>query len=332
MYSLLACRRGTRPARQLAARLLALLAAVVLCISGSMYTSVDASASNSIATSIGANASSMAACNSALGMLPSWMVSRFQEAGYSVAVTTQDINTVYLDGKYAGQNITGAFSSGKKIIVVANQAKAYSYLVKYATIHEMGHWVDYTTSGSGYTYASDRGDFLKIYNSEYAAYKAAFGMDDVNMAQTKEFFACAFRRYYTDGALLKSRCPGLYAYIEGRIDTLYYMPVFDADYYLARYPDLKIAFGSDMTAAIRHFTRYGMDEGRQAKAAFSVSSYRYKYQDLRLVYGTSLKKYYIHYIEYGRLEGRKATGTSSLQDPVTCLGGVDYSAVYDYAY
>ena len=119
-------------------------------------------------------------------------------------------------------------------------------------------------------------------------------------------------------------------------DTIYngvdYAAVYNYDYYVTRYPDVKAAFGSDKAAVLRHFANYGMKEGRQAKSSFDVYSYAYKYADLRHVYGNDLKKYYLHYINYGSMEGRAATGTTSMQNYTTVYNGVNYSAVYDGAY
>ncbi len=109
-----------------------------------------------------------------------------------------------------------------------------------------------------------------------------------------------------------------------------YSPVFDADYYLAKYPDLRAAFGDDDVLALRHFVRYGMREGRQAKVSFDVKSYRRAHQDLRLAFGNDISKYYLHYMKYGNREGRVTTGVTEIVNPVTKLNGTDYSAVYDY--
>ena len=59
-------------------------------------------------------------------------------------------------------------------------------------------------------------------------------------------------------------------------------------------------------------------------------AYKNAYQDLRVAFGDDLKSYYMHYINHGQQEGRIATGVDTLQDPVTTVDGVDYSAVYDY--
>ncbi len=85
-----------------------------------------------------------------------------------------------------------------------------------------------------------------------------------------------------------------------------YAPVFDAEYYLSKYPDLKAAFGSDKTAALKHFVTYGIKEGRQACAEFNVDIYRSNYADLKKAFGNDNSAYVKHYLEYGQKEGRNA--------------------------
>lgn len=109
-----------------------------------------------------------------------------------------------------------------------------------------------------------------------------------------------------------------------------YEAVFDAEYYLNRYSDLKSAFGENHEQAFHHFVTQGMKEGRQGCAAFDVNSYRNQYVDLRQAYRNDLPKYYLHYITTGKREGRKGTGCTYLKNPVTTYKGVNYSTVYDF--
>jgi len=108
-----------------------------------------------------------------------------------------------------------------------------------------------------------------------------------------------------------------------------YSAVFDATYYLDRYPDLKAAFGTNASAAFDHFVKHGIYEGRQAIAGFNVISYKNRYQDLRRVLGGGYKEYYIHYALIGKKEGRVATGDIAITY-ITTYGGIDYSSVYNY--
>lgn len=108
-----------------------------------------------------------------------------------------------------------------------------------------------------------------------------------------------------------------------------YSAVFDAVYYLNKYPDLKSAFGNNVQAAIAHFVNYGMNEGRQASSSFDVISYKNRYQDLRISFGSNLTAYYLHYITNGKAEGRIATGNSPIQY-ITTYNGIDYSSVYNF--
>ena len=86
--------------------------------------------------------------------------------------------------------------------------------------------------------------------------------------------------------------------------SLDYAPVFDPAYYLAKYPDLKSAYGDDVNKALSHFVNYGMKEGRQGSAEFEVNAYKAKYKDLKDAFGDNLPRYYIHYILAGKSEGR----------------------------
>ena len=126
-----------------------------------------------------------------------------------------------------------------------------------------------------------------------------------------------------------------------------FSPVYNKDYYLATYPDVKKAYGGNELQTFLHFVNYGMSEGRRGNAAFDVNYYKNRYSDLRNAYGNNLKKYYQHYVQYGKAEGRvgsdgskpntsTASNTSNSVAPATTnnavLNGVNYSSVYDYNY
>lgn len=106
-----------------------------------------------------------------------------------------------------------------------------------------------------------------------------------------------------------------------------YSSVFDVDYYLKTYPDIKAAFGADENQAFMHFINCGMAEGRQGKSSFNVISYKNRYKDLRMAFGNNLRSYYLHYISNGKAEGRKATGDVAITDGVFVYNGVDCHAL-----
>ena len=112
-------------------------------------------------------------------------------------------------------------------------------------------------------------------------------------------------------------------------DGLDYSYVFDADYYLDRYSDLRQAFGTNGTKAFAHFLKYGMNEGRKASDNFDVHYYKNNYADLRAAFGNDLKSYYVHYLKHGRRERRVASNT--IVDG-NSYGGIDYSPVFDATY
>lgn len=83
-----------------------------------------------------------------------------------------------------------------------------------------------------------------------------------------------------------------------------YSAVYNFEYYCNRYPDIRVLFGNDPAAALRHFVNNGMAEGRQGNENFNVAIYKQNYADLRNLYGDNLKLYYLHYINCGYREGR----------------------------
>ena len=87
--------------------------------------------------------------------------------------------------------------------------------------------------------------------------------------------------------------------------------------YIAGNPDLISAFGIDTSAAIAHYTNYGISEGRNL-TAFSASNYLAKYSDLSAAFGNNETLALQHYIQYGYSEGRTDTLPVSLEsNPVS---------------
>ena len=112
-----------------------------------------------------------------------------------------------------------------------------------------------------------------------------------------------------------------------------YSAVYDFNYYIENNQDLYNVFRNNPYGAIEHFVNCGMNEARQAKADFDVTSYRNRYSDLRQAFGwNNLKAYYDHYRACGKREGRIATGCPKLIDGIHTFFGVDFSPVYDYNY
>lgn len=86
--------------------------------------------------------------------------------------------------------------------------------------------------------------------------------------------------------------------------------LFDADWYLRRYPDVK-ARGMDPA---RHYLKYGAREGRDPGPAFNTRAYSAQYPDVAAAGLNPL----VHYIQHGRREGRRLTAMEhKAKDPDT---------------
>lgn len=133
----------------------------------------------------------------------------------------------------------------------------------------------------------------EIYKNNYSDLVVAFGNNNAKY----------YRHYILYGRAEGRNATELRTNIWNGTD---YSPVFDYEYYLAKNPDVKAAFGNDRKRVLKHFVNYGMNEGRQASASFNVGTYKNRYSDLRLAFGNNTKSYYLHYINYGRFERRTA--------------------------
>lgn len=91
------------------------------------------------------------------------------------------------------------------------------------------------------------------------------------------------------------------SFVYGGIDLA---PVFNPDYYCAKYPDLQKAYGKNVDGLFNHFCKYGLFEGRQAISTFNPVAYKNRYADLQKAFGNTWIKYYQHYLLYGIKEGR----------------------------
>lgn len=89
------------------------------------------------------------------------------------------------------------------------------------------------------------------------------------------------------------------------------LAVFDANFYLNKYPDLKAAFGNDVQAAQQHWLQNGLKEGRDASPAFSIGGYRARYPDLQRAFGYDYSALLRHWYDAGMKEKRdpRAVGT-----------------------
>lgn len=86
-----------------------------------------------------------------------------------------------------------------------------------------------------------------------------------------------------------------------------YHLVFDANYYLNKYSDVRDNWGNNEQAALQHFLERGMAEGRRGNDLFDVKFYKKDNSDLQRAFGDNWLAYYQHYMNTGFYEGRQAS-------------------------
>lgn len=87
--------------------------------------------------------------------------------------------------------------------------------------------------------------------------------------------------------------------IIANVGLLYTSELFDAEWYLSTYPDVK----SDSIDPAKHYLLYGFKEGRMPSIRFDGDWYFNYYEDVK----SSGLNPLIHYLKYGQAEGRKTS-------------------------
>ena len=109
-----------------------------------------------------------------------------------------------------------------------------------------------------------------------------------------------------------------------------YLSVLDATFYLNKYPDLKAAFGTNLDAAKTHWLQYGIKEGRDSAAGFSIGGYMARYPELQKTLGIDYAAYLGHWFSNGIKEKRdpSATGTFMGDPRAAPLDPIFYARKY----
>lgn len=138
--------------------------------------------------------------NAQLAMIPSNLITEFQNDGWHIYCTDMDIDAVYYNGQFGA--VMGTTNYDEHRILIEDRRVA----VTDAAIHEMGHWLDWH---NGTVTNSD--EFMNIYYTETDIFKSTFHM--TCYYDQKELFAEAFWKYLTDNQQLANNCPQLYNFM-----------------------------------------------------------------------------------------------------------------------
>lgn len=189
-------------------------------------------------------------------------------------------------GVYDGicYNATISWNGAKKITKVSVPVSIYIYhdTTRADTyIHECGHALDFIAEYITGTYKgpqpiSNSSEWQTLY-ATYGSTLATFDANAaVNMYNSSEAFAEAYRLYFSYPSQLQSRCLEVYNFVNSQIAkyTAYVPPLtydnFDYINYASSYQDLYEAFGMDKKALWNHYINSGKAEGRQANKVIKV--------------------------------------------------------------
>lgn len=138
--------------------------------------------------------------NAQLAMIPSYLITEFQNDRWHIYCTDIDIDAAYYNGQFGA--VIGTTNYEEHRILIEDRTMA----VTDAAIHEMGHWLDWHNGT-----VTNSNEFMNIYYSETDVFKSTFHM--TCYYDQKELFAEAFWKYLTDNQQLANSCPQLYEFM-----------------------------------------------------------------------------------------------------------------------
>lgn len=145
--------------------------------------------------------------NKQLLIIPDNLRKLFQESGWSMVATNEDLNEKYYNGEF--NSVSGSTSYKEHEVSISDSEEA----AEDATLHEFGHWFNWYLN-----YPSNSEVFLEIYNKENKTFYSEFNLS-IHWDE-REFFAEGFDRFYTDRLKLESVSPELYSYMSTILHNL----------------------------------------------------------------------------------------------------------------
>ncbi len=85
--------------------------------------------------------------------------------------------------------------------------------------------------------------------------------------------------------------------------------LFDANYYLMLYPELRAVYGDNAELLYQHFVTYGLSEGRKCSPYLDIAKYVANNTDLSVAFGSDFDSFVSHYFTCGINEGRDSYST-----------------------
>ncbi len=108
---------------------------------------------------------------------------------------------------------------------------------------------------------------VNVYKENYADLRAAFGSD---LTKYYMHYIQYGKNEGRNAATKISSGSSVSGNSQAVLNGVDYSAVYDFNYYINKYPDIKAAYGNNPAGALQHFVQYGMNEGRQGSASFYV--------------------------------------------------------------
>lgn len=141
--------------------------------------------------------------NSLLGRVPSALLNAFTQDGWTIYVTSDDLNDKYYGGQYG--ELSGITVYDDKVIELEDNKGD----INGALVHEFGHYLDRKCE-----YPSYSAEFETIYNEEKYTFVDSTSVGDGHeISDTQEFFASVFSEAMLNPEGCKATAPKAYEYV-----------------------------------------------------------------------------------------------------------------------
>lgn len=144
--------------------------------------------------------------NDSYMLIPENVRERFEEDGWKIYATTENLGQKYYGKK---MSILALTVTDEQAIYIDDREKA-----RYSVIHEMGHYIDFSSD-----FVSGTEEFEEIFNEEADDFRSFHETHKNNTSTAVEYFAESYQAMITETEEMMEKCPKTYQFIAKYADA-----------------------------------------------------------------------------------------------------------------
>lgn len=140
-------------------------------------------------------------------MIPENIREKFEEDGWKISATTENLGRKYFGKK---MSILALTVTDEKAIYIDDREKA-----RYSVIHEMGHFIDFSSG-----FVSGTEEFEEIFNEEVDLLRSFHKTHINNTSTAVEYFAESYQAMIIESEKMMEKCPNTYQFVQEVVEKL----------------------------------------------------------------------------------------------------------------